>query len=155
MRKEGDAMNRYREMRDRQQREYNEFSKQFCFYAFSEKQFAEGMQQMNLNPEADREKVRAIIGGGFVLADKQADLEALFDRFQKEREDAIKADQTGDGFIYEMFVDELENHEFSYTEDPTEAVIACGLDLREVVENEALNHGLSKAMDACRESALD
>ena len=143
-------MNRYRELRDRQQKEYNEFSKQHCFYAFSNDQFAEGMRGMGLDPEADKDRVTPIMAGGFILKEQKPALEDLFTRHFKELEDAISADQTGDGFIYEMFIDELNNHEFSYTGDATDAIHACGLLPKEVLENEALNHGLVKAMEYCR-----
>ena len=46
-----------------------------------------------------------------------------------------------------MFLAELENHEYSYTGDPTDAVAAAGYSLNEIFEDEKLAHGLSLAME--------
>ena len=48
-------------------------------------------------------------------------------RHRKELEDAISSDKTGKGFIFDMFLQELENHEYSYTGDVQEALDALGI----------------------------
>lgn len=49
-----------------------------------------------------------------------------FCRLKEEREAAIAEDKTGDGFIYQMFLCELSNHEYNYTEDVEETLDALG-----------------------------
>ena len=138
-------MNRYREMERRQQEEYNSFAGKHCFYAFDQKQFAEGMAKFGLDPENDRDRIKSIGAGGYVLADHAADLRALFNRHHEERQQAIDADPTGEGFVYEMFSALLADYEYSYTGDPEDALSACGLTLEEVMENDKLRRGLQKA----------
>lgn len=147
--------NRYSEMRSRQQAAYNDFAKQFIFYAFSNGQFEEGMKKLGLDPEADKEKICFIGSGAYILKDHSADLNDIFRRSRDELQAAIAADQTGDGFIFDMFIAELQDHEFSYTGDPGEAVEACGFSLQEVQENEILRHGLQKAMRYCNDNSPD
>ena len=56
-------------------------------------------------------------GGGYVQK-KDADLlHQTTERHNKEMEAAIAEDKTGEGFIYEMFLYELDNHEYGYTRD--------------------------------------
>ena len=75
----------------------------------------------------------------------------IIEKNHSEMQEAIQADETGEGFIYEMFVSELFNHEYGYTEDITETLDALGLDLAEVDSSPALSHGLAKAAAYVRE----
>lgn len=56
-------MESYRELRDRQQKEFNELPLGF---AFSDKQFDEMMGKWGLDPEKDLDKIYRIPGGGFI-----------------------------------------------------------------------------------------
>ena len=90
-------------------------------------------------------------GGGYIRkADKKA-LEDLFAKHRRELQEAIAADKTGEGFIYDMFYTELANHEYSYTGDVTDAVNACGLTVEQLNANPALIKGLKKAADDQRD----
>lgn len=53
-------MESYRELRDRQQKEFNELPLGF---AFSDKQFDEMMKKWGLDPEKDLDKIYRIPGG--------------------------------------------------------------------------------------------
>ena len=99
-------MNRYRELKKRQQEEYNAFPMQ---YAFSNRQFAEGMAALGLTPE-DTDKIYKAPGGGFYRREDSQRLKDMMDRFDRELSEAIAADDTGNGLIFEMFLYELENH---------------------------------------------
>lgn len=137
-------MNRYAQMKQRQQREFNAFPMQF---AFSEKQFAEGMEQLGLNP-SETDNVYKAPGGGFYRKEDSQRLKEMFGRFDQGMKEAVAADKTGDGFIYEMFLYELENHEYSYTGELDEALEALGYTLADVLADGRLAHGLQKAMQA-------
>ena len=50
-----------------------------------------------------------------------------FARHHKELQAAIDADPTGEGFIKDMFLYELENHEYSYTGTAEDALDSLGL----------------------------
>lgn len=66
-------------------------------------------------------------------------------RHKRERNEAIKADVTGEGFIYQMFADEMADHEYGYTGDLEEVLEAVGMTLEEIANNPALSAGLIKA----------
>ena len=137
----------YKELKDRQQAEINAFP---FMFAFSNEQFIKGMERLGLKP-TDTDKIYSIGGGGYVRKSDYAELEAMTQRHRQEIRDAIAADTTGDGFIYDMFYYELANHEYSYTGDVTDAVNACGLTVEQLNANPALIKGLKKAADDQRD----
>ena len=134
----------YSELKERQQQEINAFP---FIWAFNESQLADGMRRLGLDPEKDKDK-RCSIGGGGIIRKIDADaMRAMFDRHRRELQEAIAADKTGDGFIYDMFYTELANHEYSYTMDLGEGIAACGLTVEQINADPALIHGLKKAAD--------
>ena len=58
---------------------------------------------------------------------------------------AIAEDETGEGFIHDMFYFELNNHEYSITYDTTDALEALGLTAEEIAADERLKKGLALA----------
>ena len=54
-------------------------------------------------------------------------------------------DKTGKGFIFDMFLQELENHEYSYTGDVQEALDALGITPQYMEAMPQLMTGLSLA----------
>lgn len=135
-------MNRYMELKRRQQAEFNGFPMQF---AFSKQQFAEGMAALGLTL-ADTDKIYSAPGGGFYRREDSQRLKNMTDRFDRELSEAIAADATGEGFIYEMFLYELDNHEYGYTRDTEEALDALGYTAAEVLGNPRLKRGIEKAV---------
>lgn len=139
-------MNAYMEMKERQQAEFNALPLGF---AFSDKQFREMMRGWGLDPEKDLKKIcRLPVGGGFIQKKDQKLLCDTMDRHEAELKAAIEADKTGEGFIFDMFLAELENHEYSYTMDTTDALYALGLTAEEVVNDDRLNRGITMAHKA-------
>lgn len=137
----------YKEFKDRQQEEFNKFSNDHIFYAFSKEQFSEGMKKLGLDPEEDQGKIYGLAGtGGFYKKTDAKAVRAMFDRLEKEKQEALANDQTGEGFIYEMFSYELANHEFIITGDLSETLEAIGLTVEEVNANEKYLNGLHKAL---------
>ena len=136
-------MNKYSELRQRQQQEFNALPLGF---AFSQKQFDEMMQEWGLDPEKDLDKIYRIPGGGYVQK-KDADLlHQTTERHDKEMEAAIAEDKTGEGFIYEMFLYELNVHEYGYTMDTEDTLDALGYTVEEVLGNPRLKRGIEKAV---------
>ena len=136
-------MNRYAELRKRQQEEFNKLPLGF---AFSNKQFEEMMHRWGLDPEKDTDKLYRIPGGGFIQKKDHALLHETTERHQAELQAAIAADETGEGFIYEMFLYELDNHEYGYTGDTEEALDALGYTADEVLGDPRLKRGIEKAV---------
>lgn len=143
--------NNYDKLREIQQARFDSWANDHMFFAFNMDQFREGMEKLGLDPERDQGKIYRIDGGGYYRKEDAEQLHMIFDKNHAEMQEAIQADQTGEGFIYEMFVSELFNHEFAYTEDVTDTLDALGLDLAEVDSSPALSHGLAKAAAYVRE----
>ena len=141
-------MCKYRVMRERQQADINAFP---MFFAFNEGQFKEGMARLGLQPE-DTGKIYSLGSvGGFIRKSDAAAFGEMMTKHQQELDDAIAADKTGNGFIFDMFDYELANHEYSYTGDTEDTLDALGLTPEDFDQNPALRHGLQKACKAQRE----
>ena len=135
-------MNRYAELRHRQQEEFNALPLGF---AFSQKQFDEMMQGWGLDPEKDLDKILRIPGGGYVQK-KDADLlHKTRERHDAEMAAAIAEDTAGEGFIYQMFLAELADHEYGYTGDDDDTLDALGYTMEQVMADKRLLHGFEKA----------
>jgi len=135
-------MNKYAELRQRQQEEFNALPLGF---AFSQKQFDEMMRGWGLDPEKDTGKIYSIGAGGYVQK-KDADLlHQTRERHDAELAAAIEADKTGDGFIDEMFLYELDNHEYGYTGESEDTLDALCLTAQEVAADKRLLRGFEKA----------
>lgn len=134
-------MNRYADLKQRQQQEFGTFPMQ---YAFSNQQFAEGMAALGLKP-ADTDKIYKVPGGGFYRREDGSRLKTMMDRFDQELNEAVAGDKTGDGFIYEMFLYELENYEYGCTMDLSETLDALGYTPEDIQADPRLSHGLERA----------
>lgn len=140
------ALESYAQMKERQQREVNGFPMAF---AFSDRQFAEGMRALGLDP-SDRGQIVPIGGGGFIRKADEDAFRAMFRRHRLERETAMDADRTGDGYLLEMFRCELANHEYGYTRDAEPALMALGVSWEDIGGDERLMHAFKTA---CRQEA--
>ena len=145
-------MNKYREMKDRHQKEISEFP---MFFAFSNSQFEDGMKRLGLEP-SDTDKIYKFGDtGGFYRREDGKTLHEMLLRQSKEMQDAIQGDLTGEGFIYDMFLYELANHEYCITYDYEDVFDAVGLTKEEIYGNTALVAGLKKAtrkyLEGCEE----
>ena len=135
-------MNEYIEMKSRHQQEVNDFP---MFFAFSDKQFDDGMKSFGLQSNETDKIYKLGSTGGFYLRTDAARLHEMFDRHEKEMSDEIENDPTGDGFIFDMFYYELSNHEYTYTGSVESAIAALGFSWDDIEKSEKLLHGLSKA----------
>ena len=132
-------MESYRELRERQQKEFNELPLGF---AFSMEQFRGMMERWGLDPEKDQDKLYRIPGGGF---------NEVADRHAAELEAAKKSDTDGTGFLYQMFLYELDNHEYGYTGDLEDTLDCLGLTWEELKASPAMLKALDKASTEIRE----
>lgn len=137
-------MSQYLELKERHQAELNAFP---MFFAFSEKQFAEGMAKLGLSENDTGKIYRLGTTGGFIRKSDSKDLSSLMKRHNKEMQDAIDADTTGKGFIFDMFLYELENHEYCITHDITDTLNALGVTKKQIENNPALKVGFLAAIE--------
>jgi hypothetical protein len=133
-------MNTYRKLKAKHQKEVNEFP---MFFAFSDKQFKEGMEKFGLS-ENDTDKIYKFGNtGGFYLRSDAQKLHEMLDRHFQETTEAIKND---DEFVYDMFEYELANHEYCITYDLEDTLDALGLTAEQINADKRLTHGLNKAI---------
>lgn len=140
-------MNKYAELRNRQQEEFNALPLGF---AFGGKQFEEMMKKWGLDPEKDLDKIYSVGYGGYIQKKDAELLHKTRERHDAEMEAAIEADKTGEGFIYQMFLYELDNHEYGYTGDTEDTLDALGYTAEEVLGNPRLKRGIEKAVTEIR-----
>ena len=141
--------NRYAELRQRQRQEVNALP---IGFAFSDRQFEEMMRGWGLDPEKDLDKIYRLgrTGGYYKKTDAQL-IHYTFSRHDAELQAAIAEDKTGEGFIYEMFLCELDNHEYGYTMDTEETLDTLGYTADEVLADPRLKRGIEKAVtEICR-----
>lgn len=137
-------MNSYVELKEKQQIEVNAHP---FFFAFSDKQFKEGMKSQGLK-ENETGKICGIgIPGGFIKKSNAGTIAAMWTRQREEREAAITADKDGTGYIYEMFKYELENHEYCITWDLDDTLEVLGLTIDEVNADQRMVNALKRAHD--------
>lgn len=139
-------MNRYEELRNRQQEEFNKFPIKF---AFSQEQFERGMRELGLKP-TDTDKVYKTVGGGFYRRSDAPALHEILSRHDKEMEDAINNDKDGTGFVFDMFLYELRNHEYGYTWETEDTLECLGYTAEQVEADLKLKAGFEKAKEYIR-----
>lgn len=136
-------MNKYSELRQRQQEEVNALP---IGFAFGDKQFREMMEGWGLDPEKDLDKIYKLGGtGGFYKRTDAQLIRDTFSRHEEERRAAIAEDKTGEGFIYQMFLAELADHEYGYTGDAEDTLEALGYTWEQVTADKRLLRGLEMA----------
>ncbi len=136
-------MNRYDELKEKQQNEFNSFPVAF---AFSDEQFKEGMKKLGLN-ENDTEKVTSIGAGGFIKKTDVKDYINMHKKFEQEIKDEINNQTTGEQFAKDMFESELANHEYGYTLELEDTLDALGYTIDEINNNDNLKNGLKLALE--------
>ncbi len=139
-------MNQYAALRKEQEKEIDAFP---FMWAFSQKQFEEGMAKLGLEP-TDTDKIYSIGNGGYIRKTDAKRMGEMFTRHTEQMQAAINADPTGEGFVADMFLYEMDNHEYSYTHDIEPVLEALGLTAEEVTASKKLRHGLYMAQRGMR-----
>lgn len=135
-------MNKYEELKRRHEDEVNALPIRF---AFGTKQFSEMMEKWGISPD-DTDKIYKLGDtGGFYLRKDAELIRETFYKHERELNEAIDADKTGDGFIYDMFLYELRNHEYCITYDYEDTLYALDFTYEDLEKNPNLKHGIDKA----------
>lgn len=138
-------MNLYQKLKKSQQERINDFLHVNAFFAFSEKQFKEGVKKLGIPEGATGVLVPLGNTGGFILKEKVQEYKAIVAQTVAETQAALDDPDTGADFAYQMFFAELANHEYSYTGSTWETLDALGYTLEEVDKNPVLKAALAKA----------
>lgn len=145
-------MNAYVEMKERHQKRVNDLPIKF---AFSMQQFREAMESWGLT-ENDTDKIYKMGGtSGFYRREDSKLIFSTLEENQIEMKAAISNDLDGSGFIKDMFLYELGNHEYCITYDLEPTLDALGLTEDEVLNNPALVNGLKLARKEYLDHAFD
>lgn len=134
-------MNKYEEIKNKHQKRVNDFPLDF---AFSNKQFKDMMEKWGLT-EKDTDKIVSIDGGGFLRKTDIEEYNKMWTEIRKEHKDLIEQDKTGEGYIKDMFIYELENHEYGYTYELDDTLDALELTREQIANSPSLCHGLELA----------
>lgn len=134
-------MNKYEEIRNRHEKKINDFP---LGVALSNAQFKDMMEKWGLS-ENDTDKIVSIDGVRFLRKSDIEEYNKLWTEIRKEHKDLIQQDKTGDGYIKDMFICELYNHEYGYTCELDDTLDALELTYDQVMNNPALKHGLELA----------
>lgn len=126
----------YLELRKKQDEEFNAFPK---FFAFSDEQFKEGLKQLGVK----KDEVVYLAAGGYL---RRSDIKA-YDEMNKRHREEFKEACKNINFVVSMFYYELNNHEYSYTQDVSETLLGLGISEKALEENPILQEGLQKAID--------
>lgn len=136
----------YQDFKLAQEKELNEFTSKYCFWAFGQDQLDKKLAELGITEEELQEKYVGFYGGA-MRADKVSEYEELSTHHFNQLQEHLKnAD-----FALSAFKYELANHEYGYTYDETPALRALGLSARDVADNEVLRNAFVKAVQDIRE----
>ncbi len=110
----------YRALKRKHQQSLEHF--EGIFYAFSDKQFKEGLEKLNLS-EGDESKLLKLGVGSFILKEKAGDFEKMILSQGRELKESLKDKK----FMLDALRYELSNHEYSYSGDIYPALGALSL----------------------------
>ena len=137
-------MNKYLTLKEKHQKEVNDFP---FFFAFSNEQFEEGIKSFGLQPKETDKIYKFGNTGGFYKREDSNKLNEMFERHEKEVEKARKDYE----YLVQMFKYELANHEYNYTRDIVPTIQALGLSVSEVKKNRKLLKALTEALNILKE----
>ena len=136
--------NKYVELKEKHQKEFNEFP---MFFAFSNEQFEEGMKSFGLQLNELDKIYKMGSTGGYYKREDSSKLNEMLIRQDNEVEEARKDNE----YLFQMFKYELSNHEYGYTGDLEETLEALGLTIEKINNDEKLLNALNKAVEIFRE----
>lgn len=134
--------NKYDILRERQRKEFSTLPLHF---AFGDEQIKRKLEELNIKEDEIEKKLVGIIGGGFMLKEDYPKYREMSERHYEEIQNEINNDKDGTGFIKDMFISELNNHEYGYTMDVNDTLEALGITDKDLAENKNLQNGLELA----------
>lgn len=69
----------------------------------------------------------------------------MLNRHREEHLKAIDKDKTGDGYIYDMFIYELQKHKYKYTSRVDDTLDTLDISRETLQQNAAMSRSLAKA----------
>ena len=141
--------NEYVNLIRRQEKEFNDFP---MFFAYNEKQYKEGKQTLGV---INDKEICSIEYGGYIRKKDLQTFNNMLEKHEIELKQSIENDKTGEGFIYDMFLYELENHEYFITYEIDDTLDALNLTIDDVLNSNTLKRGLLLARKKILESNIN
>lgn len=148
------TFNTYTDLQVAHQKEVNEFPFIFVF-AFSDDEFIKKMSEeiKKRKPQCTGittmqgigKHVKSIGAGGFVFKEDVAAMHEMFDRHDAERKLFMETENK----LVEMIFYEMNNHEYGYTRDPYDTLMALGKSFRDLETDEGFYNAWKKAEKKC------
>lgn len=143
-----------KELKDTHQKDVNEFPFIFVF-AFSDKEFIEKMSEeiKKRKPqctgittmEGIAKHVASIGAGGYVFKEDASSMREMFERHKAERKQFNKTEKN----LVAMILYEMNNHEYGYTRDKYDTLMALGKTERDLKTDERFAKAWKKAEKKC------
>lgn len=134
--------NEYEKIKERHKKEFATLPLHF---AFGNEQIKKKLEELKVKEDEIDKKLVGIGAGGFMLKEDYPKYKEMAERHYKEIQREIENDKDGTGFIKDMFVSELNNHEYGYTKEVNDTLEALGITYKDLNKNENLQHGLELA----------
>ena len=132
-------MKNYKELKERQQEEINNFN--FGF-AFDNKQFKDMMNKWGLD-ENDTNKIIRVFSGTYILKSDKTKLDSLL----KRHDDELKKAMQDDEFLQSAFEYEMSNQEYIITYNDVDVISSLGLSLKDFENDSRLLENYKIAKD--------
>lgn len=132
-------MNKYAELKNQIQKAYDEFP--FGF-AFNNEQFEKMKEELGVKENSELISIGA---GGYIRKSDEKALDELVNSKERKMKEAIEQDPTREGFIKDMFLYELANHEYCITYDLEDTLYALDLTYEQIENDPRLKLGLQLA----------
>lgn len=132
---------KYYEFKEKNNKEFHNFISKNVFFAFSEKQFKEGLEKFNIKEEEIKDKLYSYIGGGYIL--KSA--------VQEEKQILKRQHRLLNKYLnnYKNLVNALEyemnNHECGYTGDYLDGLYPLGYGIKDLQKDKRLRKAYFEA----------
>lgn len=139
--------NLYKELIDKQMAEINVFPVKT---ATNNEQFKKIVNEWNLsfNENSDNFYGKQLVPLSLGMFIRKKDVKAFNDMLNRHREEHLKAiekDTTGEGYIYDMFVYELQKHKYKYTYRVDEVFQTLNISIETLLQNTVMSQALVKA----------
>lgn len=131
-------MNKYDELKKKQSKDLEKFP---FIFAFSDKELEESLKKVGLTKN-DKDKIVDFESGIFMKKDDFEKYKEINVKHKNELQNEINKDITGEGFIKDMFLSELNNHEYGYTHEIDETLDYLNLTDEDIKNNRSLRTGL-------------
>ena len=126
----------YKELRETQQERVNDFLARYGFFAFSDAQFAKGLEKLGTD------QLAAVPGGGYIRSDQAEAFKTMLQQTGEELREAMRDPD----FAFDAFRSELANTEYSFTGETDEMYLQLGLSRDEIQKDAVMREALEKAL---------